>query len=65
MHLARRTRTQRRLDPSIDAPNADTLHRRAIDRVRENRMHDLTGGCWQGSDYGESDTMHLTGNRQD
>src|SRR5438067_9387738 len=31
MHLARWTRMQRRLDPSLDAPNADTLDRRAVD----------------------------------
>src|SRR5579859_7917721 len=31
MHLARWPRTQRRLDSSVDAPHADTLHRRAVD----------------------------------
>jgi len=25
-------------------------------RVRENRMHGLTGGCWRSGDHGKSDT---------
>src|SRR5579859_7424740 len=41
MHLARRPRTQRRLDPSLDTPHADTLHRRAVDL---HRFSDLVVG---------------------
>ncbi len=34
-------------------------------RVRENRMHGLTGGCWQSGDHGESDHTHRAGNGPD